>query len=111
MSIAMIPSVVTPLALAGTDLLTVASGTQALLAALTLSNEHTAAVSVAIHIIPSGGSALAANRMFKAISLAASDSVDLALYSKCLTEGCKLHCVPSVDAVINATLSGGIETL
>jgi len=111
MSVTMIPSVVTPLASAGTDLLTVAAGTQAMLAALTLSNEHSASVTVAIHIIPSGGVVLAANRMVKALSLASGESVDIALYSKCLTAGCKLHLVPSVDAVVNATLSGGIETL
>ena len=111
MSVAMIASVTTVVPLAGLDLLTVGVGTRAHLAGLILTNTHTAAVTVAVHNIPSAGSAQTANMICKAISLAAGEMATVLLHSICLTAGVKLHLVPSVDSVVNATLSGGIETI
>lgn len=110
MAITFIPSVTTALAAAGTDLLTVGAGETANLAALILTNRHTSAVTVAVYNVASGGSPGVSNLMYAALSIGASSSIVLPLYSLSLTAGRKLHLVPSVDAVINATLSGSIST-
>lgn len=111
MSVEPIPSVATQLASAGTDLITVATGTRAYLACVSFVNRHTSAVTVTIYLIPSGGSKADSNMYAKAVSIAAGDTIDRLFGSACLTAGVKLHCVPSVDAVVNATPTGVIETL
>lgn len=111
MSVDPIASVTTQLAVAGTDVLAVATGTRAYLAALTLTNRHTAAVTVLIHIIPAAGSKADSNLYAGPVSIPAGDSVDRLFASASLAAGVKLHCVPSVDAVVNATPTGVIETL
>jgi len=68
-------------------------------------NDHSSTVVLDIHVVKSGGSAAASNKIIKSLSINASDSYVLDTEKLLLDNGDALYAIADVDAVVHATVS------
>jgi|TARA_B110000240_G_C13488925_1_gene448733 hypothetical protein len=68
-------------------------------------NNHSGAVSVDIHVIPSGTTAANSNRIYKEVSIATGDTLIISTEKIILATGDMLQATASVDNVVFATSS------
>ena len=68
-------------------------------------NNHSGAVSVDIHVIPSGTTAANSNRIYKEVSIATGDTLIISTEKIILANGDMIQAVASVGSSIHATLS------
>lgn len=98
------------LASSGTDLLTVPAGATDVLRGVSFANSHTVAVTVTAYILASAGTPANATKITTAVSIPPGDTVSVALWEIPMAATERLHLVPSVDAVVTATLIYSEET-
>jgi len=73
--------------------------------AVFLMNDHSGAVVIDVHVVKSGGSAAASNKIIKSLSINAADSYVLDTEKLLLDNGDFLYVNADVDAVVHATIS------
>lgn len=68
-------------------------------------NDHTGTVVLDVHIVKSGDSAAASNKIIKSLSINAADSYVLDTEKLLLDNGDALYVIADVDAVVHTTVS------
>lgn len=84
---------------------TVPASTTAVIKSIAICNTATAAMTVTLHAVASGGSSSVTNRILSELSINAGETILLSpdLY---MTAGCTLRMFASVAAVVGVTVSG-----